>query len=441
MIKEAYDLFAKTGIPEADRKYRDYLKDIGRREGQWQKAKTILGDVGTFGKNVVLTTPDAIGATTKIPTRAAGFEYTPWDPGGYAQKWRKDAITPWSGGIAGMAPWIYSKIGGIPWYTHKGRDETGGWGAGTKLLASSGIADLFGVEGPYKKTQEKMAGHSDNLLNYYLGDGINTHVGDTVPWKNYASKNWTSKMTNDAVKDYDKQFNEENTWNEFLEELEAINESGKPKDQEFVQHAYNNLQAYYDQFKEDDQESFIQTKMMDELLPEYMKESSGKYRKELLDEYGMYPLDIVSGGNVIDYGKGAKFYTADQEYADQKYVEGKGGHLMMPDDFDMGIFKGFTEMDWAPYRYSSDEAMDLFENPWVRFPAELAAWPTAGIKAGTKMLPKGLQWGLKQTMPGTFSREGVKRFKYLPKNWRRYGQLPIVAGVSEMLSDRGDDFR
>ena len=441
IIKRGYDRFLK----EDHDTYLNYLRDIERREGKWQRAKTVLGDAGTFGKNVVLTIPDAIGVATKIPTRAAGFEYTPWDPGGYAQKWREDAITPWDGGIAGILPWAYSKLGGIPKYTYRGRDETGGLGGGTKL-SFSGIMEGLGMPGPYKKTQEKMAGHSDDLLTYYLGDkkedDSGTALDETVPWKAYASKNWTSKMTNNAVKDYDKQFNEDKAWNNFLDDIQAATDEGAT---EYADYAYNNLQEAYDRFKKHQKEGFIHNEMINELLPGYLEESSDKYRKELIDEYGMYPI-FDEGKNFIDLGDGHKFYTAEKEFADQKSVEGKGGHLMMPDDFDMGIFKGFTEMDWAPYRYSSDEAMRLFENPYVRLPAEMVAWPTAGLKAGSRMLPKGLRWAAENVMPGTFSREGVKSSsRYLPshywRNWRQYGQLPIVVGVSEKFSDRGDDFR
>ena len=61
-------------------------------------------------------------------------------------------------------------------------------------------------------------------------------------------------------------------------------------------------------------------------------------------------------------------------------------------------------------------------------------------KMANVALPKSLSWGVKQTMPGSFGHEGIKRFKYLPRNWRHYGQLPLVLGATEYQSERGDKF-
>ena len=419
--------------------YLNELRDVKSKEGEFEAWKTMMGDTGTLAKNVLTTLPDVFGNISKIPTRALGYEYTPWDPGGYAQLARENEISP--GGVAGILPWAYSKLGGIPQYTYRGMDETGGLGPATKIQIGGLLEGMTGKDGPYTKTQEKMGVHADDLLDYYLGDGKETFVGDTLPYKDYATKNWTSSMTSGAVKDYDKQFSEDDTWTLFLDELDAVNEKG---DTEFVQHAYNNLQEYYDHFKKADKESFIQNKMVDKLLPGYLEEAGGKYRKELLDEYGMYPLGLADGADKIDFGRGADFYLADPKFVDQKSKKGKTDHMMAPDEFDHGVFKGFVGTDWAPYSYSSDKAMRLFENPYVRLPAELPAWAIAGPTQMGKManvaLPKSLSWGVKQTMPGSFGHEGIKRFKYLPRNWRHYAQLPLVLGATEYQSERGDKF-
>ncbi len=272
--------------------YLNELRDVKSKEGEFEAWKTMMGDIGTLGKNVVTTIPDIFGNISKIPTRALGYEYTPWDPGGYAQLGRENEISP--GGVAGILPWAYSKLGGIPQYTHRGMDETGGLGPATKIQIGGLLEGMAGKDGPYTKTQEKMARHSNDLLGYYLGDGQNTYIGDTVPWKDYASKNWTSKMTNDAVKDYDKQFNEDKAWNNFLDDIQAAIDEGAT---EYADYAYNNLQEAYDGFKKHQKEGFIHNKMINELLPGYLEEAGGKYRKELLDEYGMYPLGLADGAD------------------------------------------------------------------------------------------------------------------------------------------------
>ena len=290
--------------------YTDYLGGIRDKEGIMSMIGTGAHDVKTLGKNVATTIPDwLIGSPSKLLTRSLGYEYTPMDPGGYAQKFRENEVSPF--GIQGLLPWMYSKLGGIPKYTYKG-DEVSGIGSATKLLAGSGIEGLMGKEGPYTESMDKMQNRADELMEYYIGFDDPEKVEEWLPegFKEYEKGNWTSAGTKKLEREYGDQFDQEKVWEDFLDDVQKASDEGYD---EYAAGAYSNPQEFFNSFKEWSKTNWIEGKKLDQLMPGYLKESGDKYRKSLIDEYGMYPLfSGEEGGKVGEMSIwGNKFFTAD----------------------------------------------------------------------------------------------------------------------------------
>ena len=171
----------------------------------------------------------------------------------------------------------------------------------------------------------------------------------------------------------------------------------------------------------------VENKKIDELGKGYLEHAGNEYRKSFLDEYGMYPLEQPS----IDFGDLGKFYMVDPKFAEREKEEGKFDYKAFPDEFDLGIFKPLAQADYAPHRYSSDEAADFFENMAIRGPLELGAWWKVPRFAKTA-LPSVERKSAEHAWPMTVGRKGWKR---------NVAQVMGIPAASEIYgSTRGDKF-
>lgn len=396
-------------------KYADYLRNKRDKEGIMSAWKSMWGDVGTLAKNVAYTTPDVIGAGFQMIPRAFGYEYTPKDPGGFAQQGRKNEITPFNT-PAGVAPWLYSKLGGIPKFTKMG--DTTGWGGATKMLGGE-ILGVDAIGDQWKNMMDK----SDDLMYYYHDWGTDENPLIPEGFKEYEKGHWSDAKTRKLEGQYGKELNEDEVYGKFMDQL--MKDAGEGYE---VSHIFNDPNPYYQVYKEKVKTNWLNEKKAEELMPGYTKHFGNEYRKTLVDEFGMYPFDPENKQeNIIDYGDGNKVYLADPDYLTQEHKEGKVEHMAYPSDWDFGIFEPMISTDWTPHSYGSDEAAEFFEQGLIRLPAEFAI--PMGATKGSKVLPKGFQSALKQAMPITFGH---------PSKWRKAFQFPTVIGGSEFASDRYD---